>query len=1152
MTSTIKQTQPARQVTTRTFAEWDLVQLTNTADLRFELFPHGGVHAIRCGELLVNQLLANPLEGGLNGLWLRVHEPGAVHSRRIAGAQPGQVAFGKHAARWSGTWNDLRYECVLALHPTEPFWTWRVQVRHHGEAPRRVDCLYGQDIGLAGTGALRSNEAYTCQYIDHQVYGHSEFGWTILSRQNQAQGKGVYPWLAQGCLSSAQSFCTDGFQFFGRSVKATNRPAALDRTTLPSKRLQYEFAYAGLQAAPVELKPDETHTFTFFAYLVEDHPEATSVEDLERLAPVARWAEETERAVDIGEPARDEPANLFLVSPVLSGEDLSDEDASRWVGHERRHEERLEGRLLSFFHGDANHVVLKAKELEVDRSHGHILRSGQSLFPNGQIMCSTNYMVGVFNAQVTLGNTNFHKLLSVVRNPLNLVKASGQRIFVQTGSTWSLLGLASAFEVSPGHARWIYKRHDGVIEVCVWADPESALIATELRVVEGEPRAFLISHEVVVGSGEFESAATVSIEPEAGCARFKPAKSELMAERYPDASFVLLTPSPERLAAMGGDELLYLAGAPRNLPYVVMQTKPVHDFRVVFVGDLHARSVVDGLCEHARDLSRDESVRQAARFWASLSGADELACGDDERVLALRDVTRWYAHNGMIHYTSPHGLEQYSGAAWGVRDVCQGPVEFLLALRRYGPIADILKEVFRHQYERKGDWPQWFMFDAYGDMQQHHAHGDIIVWPLKALCDYLEATEDASILRAEVPYTREEAPGFTDQARPLREHVAKLVDRIVCEFIPGTHLIRYGDGDWDDTLQPADQSMRTQMVSGWTVELVYQTFCRFEAVCKHLGEEDLAERMKSLTGPMRDDFNTHLVPGGVVAGFALFAEGGGVERVLLHPDDAVTGITYRLLPMQRGVLSEIFTPEQAAAHRGLIEEHLRFPDGVHLMDRPATYEGGVERRFRRAETASNFGREVGLQYVHAHLRYIETLAKLGHSDDLLQALLVVNPVGIARAVPNALPRQANAYFSSSDGDFADRYEALEQFGRLRDGSAKVKGGWRIYSSGPGIYFGLVYRNLLGIREYLGNVVLDPVLPVSLDGLRYRTELRGRKVQFVFRVRDGGAPSRITVNGVDLPVVVYQDNPYRRGGALIPHETWDGVMGDGINEIEVHA
>ena len=33
-----------------------------------------------------------------------------------------------------------------------------------------------------------------------------------------------------------------------------------------------------------------------------------------------------------------------------------------------------------------------------------------------------------------------------------------------------------------------------------------------------------------------------------------------------------------------------------------------------------------------------------------------------------------------MHLTAPHGLEQYTGGAWGVRDVCQGPIELLLSL----------------------------------------------------------------------------------------------------------------------------------------------------------------------------------------------------------------------------------------------------------------------------------------------------------------------------------------------------------------------------------------------------------------------------------------------------------------------------------------
>ena len=53
-----------------------------------------------------------------------------------------------------------------------------------------------------------------------------------------------------------------------------------------------------------------------------------------------------------------------------------------------------------------------------------------------------------------------------------------------------------------------------------------------------------------------------------------------------------------------------------------------------------------------------------------------------------RNIAR--AASALIHCTAPHGLEQYSGAAWGLRDVCQGPAEFLRATRNYAPLRELL------------------------------------------------------------------------------------------------------------------------------------------------------------------------------------------------------------------------------------------------------------------------------------------------------------------------------------------------------------------------------------------------------------------------------------------------------------------------------
>ena len=44
-------------------------------------------------------------------------------------------------------------------------------------------------------------------------------------------------------------------------------------------------------------------------------------------------------------------------------------------------------------------------------------------------------------------------------------------------------------------------------------------------------------------------------------------------------------------------------------------------------------------------------------------------------------------------------------------------------------------------------------------------------------------------------------------------------------------------------------------------------------------------------------------------------------------------------------------------------------------------------------------------------------------DALWEALLVVNPIAVTERLANASLRQRNAYFSSSDAAFRDRYQA---------------------------------------------------------------------------------------------------------------------------------
>ena len=116
---------------------------------------------------------------------------------------------------------------------------------------------------------------------------------------------------------------------------------------------------------------------------------------------------------------------------------------------ERRHEERDEqGALLSFFHGDDGHVVLRAKELRVQRPHGHMLRTGLHVTPDETALTSTAWMGGVFHSMVTQGHVSINRFLSTMHSYLGLFRSHGQRVFVELDGAWHLLDVPSAFEMS--------------------------------------------------------------------------------------------------------------------------------------------------------------------------------------------------------------------------------------------------------------------------------------------------------------------------------------------------------------------------------------------------------------------------------------------------------------------------------------------------------------------------------------------------------------------------------------------------------------------------------------------------------------------------------------------------------------------------------
>lgn len=1098
------------------------IEFSNAAGLSLALYKNGGTAGLLLDGLMINQVEGRPLQGGLDQVWLRVHTPHGIESLPVSGTAA-VCSFHKNGAIWQQKTGAIEASMQMMLHPDLPVLFRVCHARNTSTAPVTLDWMAGQDLGLADIGMLKNNEAYVCQYLDHRIVAHPIAAQVVLSRNNLHAS---HPFAMHCCLQGAQSASTDGYQFFGMDYKLSGVPVALHAPTLENRVRQYEFAYAALQSRTIELQAGQSDTVVFALYLLKEHPRVSSVDDLVLVEDVL--------GADLPQPGprlADGSANAFFATtPLLGAEALDEAQLQALFAGEWRHVEYSASReLLSFFCGDDTHVALPAKERIVERQHGTILRSGAGTALADNVLSATCYGYGAFGTQLALGNSAFGRFSSVLRNSLNIERSSGIRLFARVGGQWQQLAFPSAFAMARDRVRWIYATRDSDFEIVASVTTD----ALEYRALplRGALPSLRLTWEVCGEPNEYDGAPQVEWDAQEKLLTLRSAQGSLLERKFPDACLLARLDAVD--CTVGDAQQL---GGSKE-PYVVMDFLS-GGFTLALTGHYGGRALA---LERFGNTAIPDWDAVLARFKV-ISTAPVAA--------KLSDTVNWFAHHAMIHYAAPRGMEQYGTAAWGTRDVCQGALEFLLALGHDRSVADMLCEVFAHQYQDTGNWPQWFMFDEFRAVQGRESHGDIIFWPLRALCEYIEQTEDKQILYTPVCYTDPHSCEFTSEAETLNAHVKKALAHIYHSCVPGTALPSYGHGDWDDSLQPANPAMKTHMVSGWTAGLALQTLGALSRVWTMAGFMQDARELDDFLSRMKTDFRTHIIRDGVVAGFVLFE--GDTSTPLLHPSDGETGIHYRLLPINRAIINEQFSPQEMDFHLDLVHRHLKFPDGVRLMDRAPQYHGGISVHFQRAETAAHFGREIGLMYVHANIRYCEALAKAGRADELLDCLQVISPVATADVVPNAQPRQANIYFTSSDAQVYDRYEAARRMDELKEGKVGALAGWRLYSSGPGIYIGLVISRLFGIRRSYGRVVIDPVLPMSMNGVELRLDWSGKRVSWIYHlIKQSFAPRRIVVNGVALDDCHRLQQPYREGGLEFAAARFNAMLNREDNAVEIH-
>src|SRR5262249_51448742 len=152
-------------------------------------------------------------------------------------------------------------------------------------------------------------------------------------------------------------------------------------------------------------------------------------------------------------------------------------------------------------------------------------------------------------------------LFSVSRDPYNITRDSGLRILVDGGEGWRLLTVPSAFDIGLSDCAWIYRLEGREIAVRAIASGSDAAMQWRL-IVDGRPCRFLIFGHLVLGERELDCRSRVEIDPLRKRVAFRPDPDWLWGQRRPQAVYHLVTDTPDDVAAIGGEELLYGSSTP--------------------------------------------------------------------------------------------------------------------------------------------------------------------------------------------------------------------------------------------------------------------------------------------------------------------------------------------------------------------------------------------------------------------------------------------------------------------------------------------------------------------------------------------------------------------------------------------------------------
>jgi len=667
------------------------------------------------------------------------------------------------------------------------------------------------------------------------------------------------------------------------------------------------------------------------------------------------------------------------------------------------------------------------------------------------------------------GNSRLNRLTAWSNNPV--LDPSSERIYIKDMDENKFLEFQEqVVRYGFGYAKYSGET-DGIfqeLDIFVAKEDKAKINIYTLKNQEGEKRNLKIIYYIkpVLEEDEAKSNGYITIEKEDSLIYAK----NLYRDIFKDSMLYIGT--SEKIISYTGDKKAFIGKGNIESPEanfnnkdalgkdtcvamelnIILAPFETKEISIILGEENNLIDIKDKVYKYSKIQNCKEELKIVKEFWRDTLGKTRVVTPVESTNLILNG---WSTYQTIAcRLWSRTGFYQ-SGGAIGFRDQLQDTLSLKILDSNFTK-EQIIKHA-AHQFI-EGDVEHWWHEETKRGIRTKFS--DDLLWLAYTVLEYIDWTNDYSILDKQVHYIKGELLGEEDEkydihlpseiSEDIYDHCIRAIDRSLGFGKNG--LPKIGSGDWNDGMNTVGNKGIGESV--WLGFFLYDILNRMSEICKYRKDDCRAKTYLETASKLKNSLNTNGWDGRWFK--RAFTDNGEVLGTMQNDECKIDSIAQSF-----AVISNAGDNDKKFIAMESLENHLvdRENGIIKLLD-PPFKDTKIEPGYIKSYLPGV--RENGGQYTHASCWVVIAMCMLGFGDKAHEYFKMINPIEHARTKESAKKYKVEPYVIA-----ADIYGSNNLAGR---------GGWTWYTGSSSWMYKTGIEYVLGLKIKNNRLSISPCIP----------------------------------------------------------------------------